>query len=157
MASWGEFERLAPDLARFGRDLWSKIPIAYLATVRKDGSPRVHPFCPIIAGGRLMGAVLASSPKSKDLRRDGRYMIHALPGKDDAEFSIRGRATEIQHRALRGLAVEAARAIAAGLTESAKIGLLFEFDIEQVDTAVWERVGQPDTRAIRRRWKAPAS
>jgi hypothetical protein len=31
---------------------------------------------------------------------------------------------------------------------------LFAFDIEQVDLAWWEHVGQPGTYPVRRRWRA---
>ena len=30
---------------------------------------------------------------------------------------------------------------------------LFEYDIESAASAHWENVGQPDTRAVRQRWR----
>jgi hypothetical protein len=68
--------------------------VAYLAAVRPDGAPRLHPFCPIIAGGRLFAAIPHSSPKGHDLLRDPRCVIHAMPGRDD-ELCIRATATEV--------------------------------------------------------------
>jgi hypothetical protein len=66
-AKWAVFEASAPDLAAAARMLWPGITalapgdalqtvgpwfsIAFLATSRPDGSPRLHPFCPILAGG----------------------------------------------------------------------------------------------------------
>ena len=32
-------------------------PIALLATARRDGGPRLHPFCPVLAAGRLFAAI----------------------------------------------------------------------------------------------------
>lgn len=32
----------------------------------------------------------ATSPKYRDLQRDGRYLIHAMPGPDDTEFQVAG-------------------------------------------------------------------
>lgn len=32
--------------------------------------PRLHPFCPVLAGGRLLAAIPRSSPKGNDLRRE---------------------------------------------------------------------------------------
>ena len=58
--------------------------------MRRDGSPRVHPVCPVIAVGRLFVAVPVWSPKRFDLKRDGRYAMHALPGKRDDEFYVTG-------------------------------------------------------------------
>ena len=108
MATWEEFEADAPELAAVAAQLWpgvialhrGEVPqpgnpwfsIAYLATTRPDGSPRLHPFCPVLADGRLYAAIPRSSPKGHDLRRDARCVIHALPGADDDEFSIRARA-----------------------------------------------------------------
>ena len=69
-------------------------PVTFLATIRPDGSPRLHPFCPVLAGGRLLAAIPRSSPKGNDLRREPRCAIHALPGPKDDELSIRARARE---------------------------------------------------------------
>ena len=81
MSSWGEFAEARPDMMKLLLEILDWIPITYLATVRDDGAPRVHPVCPIIAEGRMFVAVAATSPKRLDLKRDGRYAMHALPGK----------------------------------------------------------------------------
>jgi hypothetical protein len=48
MATWSEFEQADPTMAAAGRKLLYQfgIGLGYLATVRKDGGPRVHPICP---------------------------------------------------------------------------------------------------------------
>jgi hypothetical protein len=69
--------------------------VSCIATVRRDGGPRLHPFCPILAGGRLFGGIPRSSPKGWDLRRDPRCVIHALPGPEDDEFCVRASASEV--------------------------------------------------------------
>ena len=51
----------------------------YLATVRRDGGPRVHPVSPIIADDAVFCFIM-DSPKRRDLERDGRYALHAYPG-----------------------------------------------------------------------------
>src|SRR5205814_2633966 len=48
------------------------IGLAFLATVRTDGAPRVHPVCPVISDAGLHVLIVAG-PKRQDLRRDGRY------------------------------------------------------------------------------------
>lgn len=65
MATWGDFVRAEPEMAKDGRDLFYRVGIGlgYLATVRKDGGPRVHPFCPVIAGDGIYGFILNDSPK----------------------------------------------------------------------------------------------
>ncbi len=154
MATWAEFERAAPELAARGRKLISneKHQVAYLATSRKDSGPRVHPVCPVLVGDHVYLAIGPQSPKLRDLRRDGRYMLHAMPGKDDAEFNIRGRATEANDAATHAEVEQAASAV--GLNVNPR-EVLFRLDIEQAATAYWERVGQPDTRPVRARWRAP--
>ena len=73
--SWGTLEEKAPELAAFGVSrLHGRV--AYLATLRQDGSPRLHPMTPIIGQGHLFVFMEPTSPKGHDLRRDGRYAIH---------------------------------------------------------------------------------
>ena len=70
----------------------------YLATVRCDGGPRVHPVSPVIADGGLFCFVLAS-PKRRDLERDGRYALHAYPAENsDDEAYLAGRARPVTTR-----------------------------------------------------------
>ena len=154
MATWAEFERAEPTMAALGRKLISneQCQVAYLATTRHDGAPRVHPVCPVLAGDHLYLAIGPQSPKLRDLRCDGRYMLHAMPGKDDAEFNIRGRATEANDATTHAAVEQAAAAV--GLNVHAH-EVLFFLDIEQAATAYWERVGRPDTRPVRARWRAP--
>ena len=95
VATWAEFELAAPELAAKGKALLYQYgpPLGFLATVRADGGPRVHPFCPIVAQGGLWAYILRRSPKGADLRRDPRFALHTLPPKDiDDEFFVRGRA-----------------------------------------------------------------
>jgi hypothetical protein len=51
MITWTEFERQQPALAEAGRRQIYQISIglAFLAAVRPDGAPRVHPVCPVIS------------------------------------------------------------------------------------------------------------
>ncbi|MGQ0804973.1 MAG: pyridoxamine 5'-phosphate oxidase family protein, partial [Actinomycetota bacterium] len=74
MATWAEFEAAEPEMAA----LAPKPPegmgfaLAYLATVRADGAPRLHPVSPFIIDGRLIVATPRGSPKACDQLRDGR-------------------------------------------------------------------------------------
>jgi hypothetical protein len=92
--TWGEFERTRPDLARAGRELFQffGVGLGILATVRKDGGPRVHPVCPVIAEAGLF-AFLIPSPKLQDLKRDARFALHSypLPHNEDV-FYLTGQA-----------------------------------------------------------------
>jgi hypothetical protein len=170
VATWAQFEREAPDIAEVAARLWpgpvalhrdERLPdggpwfeISYLATVRRDGGPRLHPFCPILAGGRLFAAIPRPSPKGWDLRRDARCVIHALPGPDDDELCIRATAREVTGeaptRSMLGALV--VRTEVGGMIESVSHHPLFEFDLQQVDVARWVARGQRGTHAVRRQW-----
>jgi hypothetical protein len=69
--SWSDLVKENHELAEFGRKRFTS-EVAFLATVRKNGSPRVHPVTPIIGEERLFIFMEPTSPKGHDLRRDGR-------------------------------------------------------------------------------------
>lgn len=99
MITWNEFERQQPGLAGAGRRqlYWAGIGLAFLATVRPDGGPRVHPVCPVISAAGLHLLVIAG-PKQRDLRRDGRYALHSEtcpPPRQDDGFALAGQALEV--------------------------------------------------------------
>jgi hypothetical protein len=98
MKRWSDFAAEQPEMAEAARALvyQHRVGLGYLATIRKDGGPRVHPVCPVIANGGLYVFVGNQSPKVHDLRRDDRYALHAFPCLDvDDEFSVSGRARHI--------------------------------------------------------------
>ncbi len=93
--SWSEFERARPDMAEAGRAILyqaGNVGLGYLGTVRADGGPRVHPFCPVLMNGSLAAHIIPSA-KRDDLHRDGRYALHSFPaeGNEDA-FYLTGHA-----------------------------------------------------------------
>jgi len=143
MASWREFEVAAPELAAKGRTLIYQfaIGLGYLATVRRDGGPRVHPICPIIYESGLYG-LIGRSPKQRDLLRDGRYAIHSFPSPSrDDEFYLTGRA-RLDTDA--GLVAAVRRAMTTTGATSSAAEALFEFDIERVLLAEYKPRGAPD-------------
>jgi hypothetical protein len=98
MASWSDFAAADPSLAAAVRALFEQYGpgMAYLATVRADGGPRVHPVSPVITDEGLYCFVVAS-PKRGDLARDGRYALHSFPPEEsDDEAYLTGRATRVR-------------------------------------------------------------
>src|SRR5215213_11238607 len=92
MTSWTEFAKQAPDIAAFGEVRFDS-GVAYLGTLRPDGGPRVHPVTPIL-GEQLFLFMEPTSPKGKDLQRDGRYTLHCSVEDSSGgggEFYVRGR------------------------------------------------------------------
>jgi hypothetical protein len=74
--SWQSLADAAPELAAFGTERLHD-QVAYLATLKADGSPRLHPVRPVVTAGHLFVFMEASSPKIRDLDRDARYALHA--------------------------------------------------------------------------------
>ncbi|MEV6634397.1 pyridoxamine 5'-phosphate oxidase family protein [Actinoplanes sp. NPDC051470] len=97
MATWSTFAAAAPALAAGVRMLLQQYGpgLGYLATVRPDGAPRVHPVSPVITDDGLYCFVV-DSPKRRDLQRDGRYALHSYPPEEnDDEAMISGVATPV--------------------------------------------------------------
>jgi general stress protein 26 len=110
MKRWSEFAAERPEMAEAGRALiyQFKVGLGYLATVRKDGGPRVHPVCPVIAHDGLYLFVGNQTPKVHDLRRDGRFALHSFPNPQvDDEFSVTGRVRRVDEQAVRDVVYEA--------------------------------------------------
>jgi len=79
----------------------------FLATVRPDGGPRLHPVCPVVTEGNLW-LFIVPSPKGADLERDGRYALHALlPDEVEEEFYVTGRARRVDDPGVRRQVVAA--------------------------------------------------
>jgi hypothetical protein len=152
MATWAEFEGAAPALAEAGRKLvyQHKVGLAFLATVRKDGGPRVHPFCPIIYEGGLYAFLLSNSYKRDDLLREPRFAAHAFPTDEDEEFYFDGIARPLPDAGLRAKLV----AFTGGQLGSHDFEELWTFDIERVLHTTWHNRAKPDTYPTHQKWKA---
>jgi hypothetical protein len=149
---WAEFEAQAPEIGAAGRRLLFHLGfgLGYLATIRRDGSPRLHPINVCIVDGRLL-AFLVPSPKLADLRRDPRYALHATGSESvDDELEIGGRATFPDDAGLRA---EAATAVGFTVPDD---HVLVELGVDRVLWGHYERPGAfPPTY---RRWAGkPAS
>ncbi|HEY7296274.1 MAG TPA: hypothetical protein VH916_14610 [Dehalococcoidia bacterium] len=148
LLTWAEFATAAPELAENGRRLLYQYGpgLAFLATVRRDGAPRLHPICPCILNGHLY-ALIGASPKRADLQRDGRYALHAFLGEEtDDEFYLAGHASRPDDPALR-------EAVFAALTGTGVLpgaeDVLFEFRIERaLHSAYAQRGAWPPARTI---------
>jgi hypothetical protein len=150
MATWAELERAEASMASRARELLGRHQVAYLATVRhNDGGPRVHQVCPCISGDRLYLAIGAQSPKLRDLRRDGRYMLHFMCGEEDEEFNVRGTASELTDSDERSAVRASAAAQGIAYTEEE---VLFRLDIARADATRWNNFGSPDIQPLRHRW-----
>ena len=105
MATWMDFERLEPAFAARVRDLFSSHKHHTMATVRRDGSPRISGTEVEFADGELEVGMMGGAVRAGDLRRDARVALHThtvdppLEGEDPSSWSgdakVSGRAREI--------------------------------------------------------------
>jgi hypothetical protein len=148
MATWGEFASAAPRLAERGAKLLG-VGVAFMATTARDGSPRVHPFTPLISDGRLLTFIGKHTVKYGNLLRDPRCAVHAVLGNSDEEFLLLGRAAISDDWGTRVQAAVAARAI----NMTSKNDVAFELMIERAHWAVWRGLGTPDIHREAERWQ----
>jgi hypothetical protein len=103
MASWQEFIAAAPELAAAVQRGFEGHLHHVLATVRSDGSPRVSGTEVRIWRDDLWLGAMPGSRKVADLRRDGRFAVHAAPIDTklvDGDIKISGLAVEQRDPAL---------------------------------------------------------
>jgi pyridoxamine 5'-phosphate oxidase-like protein len=98
VARWSEIEQEAPELAATARQLLDAGAHKTLATLRRDGSPRISGTEIEIRDGDLWFGGMWQSVKALDLLRDPRFALHgpsvSPPGwRGDAKLA--GRAEEV--------------------------------------------------------------
>jgi hypothetical protein len=92
---WSEFANAQPELAALGQRKLLDPGVVLVATIRRDGSPRLSAVEPYLLDGELWLSMLLESRKAKDLLRDPRVLVHSVvTGRDgaDGEFKLRGTA-----------------------------------------------------------------
>jgi hypothetical protein len=139
VASWAEIVSAEPDFADRVRHLLTSQKHMTLATLRRDGSPRISGTELQIQDGDLWLGMMPRSLKALDLRRDPRLALHG-PSVDPPEGAESGWLGEAK---LAGLGVE--------VTEggSPTGGHRFRIDITEV---VLTRVGEPADHLVIESW-----
>jgi hypothetical protein len=83
MPSWSDFAAAAPELAATVRARFDAHPYKLIATLRKDGAPRVSGIeVEFLAEGDLRAGSMPDSVKVRDLDRDGRFSLHNAPAPE---------------------------------------------------------------------------
>ena len=101
MASWRAVESEAPELAARAREIFDARAHHTIATLRRDGSPRISGTEIKFADGELWWGSMWKAVKALDLRRDPRFALHS--GSSDppewrGDAKVAGRADEITER-----------------------------------------------------------
>ena len=83
MASWEEVERAAPELAGRVRAVLDRHKHKTMATLRRDGSPRISGAEVHFVGADAFTGGMPGAVKGQDLRRDPRVAFHSA--SEDAD------------------------------------------------------------------------
>jgi hypothetical protein len=100
--NWASFAKAAPDLAQRGRDLFERVGVLFIGTLRRDGSPRVSGCEFFFFEDDLYLGMMWQSRKALDLLRDPRlYIQSAVTDKNvsGGEFKLYGRTIEVSDSA----------------------------------------------------------
>ncbi|WP_204078656.1 pyridoxamine 5'-phosphate oxidase family protein [Planotetraspora phitsanulokensis] len=103
MASWQEIEKEIPDLAARVLALMGERKHKTMATLRRDGSPRISGIEVEFKDGEVWLGSMAGAVKGRDLKRDPRVAIHGTsddpdesdPGAWGGDAKLAGTAVEI--------------------------------------------------------------
>jgi hypothetical protein len=153
MATWAEIEAAAPELAASVRAIFDAHRHKLLATLRRDGSPRISGIEATFADGQLWLGMMPGSRKALDLRHDPRLALHSAsvdPPDDPTAWSgdakLSGRAVEVDDPAL-------VRRFTGGAEAGGEDGgpaHLFRVDIVEL---VHTRVGEPADHLVIELWR----
>ena len=90
---WSDLERGQPRLARLGHERLIDPGVLLVATIRRDGTPRLSPVEPLLLDGDLWLSMMWQSTNARDLRRDPRVLVHSVITSregTEGEFKVRG-------------------------------------------------------------------
>ena len=136
MPSWSEFEAAAPELAKRVRARLDAHKHKTLATLRRDGSPRISGTETELIDGDLWIGSMWQARKAHDLQRDPRFALHSGSDEPDdwaGDAKLAGVAEEVTD-------AERVREI-NGPKSSPGSSHLFRLDLREVST-----VGLDDAR-----------
>ncbi|MGE0227296.1 MAG: pyridoxamine 5'-phosphate oxidase family protein [Dehalococcoidia bacterium] len=144
MTSWGEIATAEPKFAHTVQVIFDSHKHKVLATLRRDGSPRVSGVEATFTAGELWIGMMPNSLKAADLLRDARMALHSATV--DVEL-LQGDAK------LSGRAVEATGPHAWDVlnleAEVADGSHLFRIDVMEVSLT---RIGEPKDHLVIESW-----
>jgi len=144
MARWSEVEDEAPELAAQARELFDAAVHKTLATLRRDGSPRISGTEVRFEHGDLWIGSMWQALKALDLRRDPRFVLHSASADPPAwkgDAKVGGRFEEVEDLDMKALVI----GDAAPPDESH----LFRADLTEV---VVVRLGDPNDHLVIESW-----
>ena len=98
MASWAELEAEAPEFACRVRERLDAGTHKTIATLRRDGSPRISGTEADFVAGDLWFGSMSGAMKARDLQRDPRFALHSAsadPSEWEGDAKVAGTVEEI--------------------------------------------------------------
>jgi Pyridoxamine 5'-phosphate oxidase len=98
VASWAEFEAEVPELAARVRERLDAHGHKTIATIRRDGSPRISGTETEFSDGELWIGSMLDAQKARDLQRDPRFALHSASEDPDVwsgDAKLAGVAEEV--------------------------------------------------------------
>ena len=144
MARWEDVEAAVPELAAAVRELMDAHTHKTIATLRRDGSPRISGTEAKFEHGELWWGSMTGAVKALDLRRDPRFALHSGsedPSEWPGDAKVSGRAIEVTD--------DAERERILGAEHAGGGAHLFLADIEEISTV---RVGEPRDHLVLEHW-----
>ncbi len=153
MAMWGEVTASDPAFAEAVRARFDAHRHKILATLRRDGGPRISGIEVAFADGDLWMGMMHGSRKARDLQRDPRLAVHSAsedPPEDPSAWAgdakVSGRAVEVTDHDQVTTVLRA-----MGADEGPPDPLhLFRVDVTE---AVLTRVGDPPDHLVIELWR----
>ncbi len=139
MASWEEFTAAQPEFAERVRARFTAHKHCTVATLRRDGSPRISGTEVAFEDGELLLGMMPGSVKALDLRRDARLALHS-PTEDTPEGDPSSWAGEAK---IAGHAIE--------VTDPKRTTEGHRFRVE-ITEVVLNRVGEPADHLVIVSW-----
>jgi general stress protein 26 len=147
MATWKGVTTAAPELAQAARELFEANKHLTIATLRKDGSPRISGIEAQILEGDLWFGSMPDALKARDLQRDPRFALHSGTGDASAwngDAKVAGRAEEITDPERMKAIFEAMGHPQSGPSH------LFRAELSEVSTV---RLGEPADHLLIDSWR----
>src|SRR6056297_3279450 len=98
MTTWNDVHAAAPGLADHARSRFDAHGLGFLATLRRDGSPRISGIEPFFVDPHLWVGMMPGSRKLADVRRDPRVALHSAsvdPHVEHGDVRLSGRLVEV--------------------------------------------------------------
>lgn len=150
MARWGQFAAAAPAVAEGARAFLETRKHLTLATLRRDGAPRISGIEVRLLDDDLWLGCMWRSPKALDLQRDPRYALHSAsidPPEWAGDAKVSGTAVETDDDNTKARIVAAFGGAPPGPFH------LFRLDLDEV---VVITLGDPPDHLAVQRWTAAA-